>query len=109
MKGREPQEVTKEIVGIHVLLSRSLFGDDIPRRLLRHVSLAKPTATGQHLSHFIVPDGPYTRAYAALAATGLRLNWESRQPSGKRGGKTKFSCPPERLGEIEREPRLPPH
>jgi hypothetical protein len=28
---REPQEVSKEVVGIHVLLTRSLFGD-IPHR-----------------------------------------------------------------------------
>ena len=27
------QEVTKEVVGIHVLLTRSLFGDSIPRNL----------------------------------------------------------------------------
>ena len=38
------QEVTKEVVGIHVLLTRSLFGDGIPRRLLLRVSLAKPTS-----------------------------------------------------------------
>src|SRR6516164_8270755 len=37
------QEVTKEVVGIHVLLTRSLFGDGIPRSLLLRVSLAKPT------------------------------------------------------------------
>src|SRR5262249_44101719 len=43
-RGREPQEVTKEVVGIHVLLIRSLFGDSILRRLLRRVSLAKPTS-----------------------------------------------------------------
>ena len=41
---REPQEVTKEIVGIHVLLTRSLFGDGILRSLLLRVSLAKPTS-----------------------------------------------------------------
>jgi len=31
--------VTKEVVGIHVLLTRSLFGGDILRRLIRRVSL----------------------------------------------------------------------
>jgi len=35
--------VTKEAVGIHVPLTRSFFGDGIPRRLLLRVSLAKPT------------------------------------------------------------------
>ena len=36
--------VTKEVVGIHVLLTRSLSGGGIPRRLLLRVSLAKPTS-----------------------------------------------------------------
>src|SRR5215470_7955060 len=36
--------VTKEVVGIRGLLTRSLFGGGIPRRLLRRVSLAKPTS-----------------------------------------------------------------
>jgi hypothetical protein len=36
--------VTKEVVGIHVLLTRSLFGDGTPRRLLRRVSLTKSTS-----------------------------------------------------------------
>ena len=43
-KGRALQEVTKEAVGIHVLLTRSLFGDGIPRTLLLRVSRAKPTS-----------------------------------------------------------------
>ena len=36
--------VTKEVVGIHVLLTRSLFGDGTPRRLLPRVSLATLTS-----------------------------------------------------------------
>jgi hypothetical protein len=32
------QEVSKEVVGIHVLQTRSLFGDGIPRRLPLHFS-----------------------------------------------------------------------
>jgi hypothetical protein len=43
-EAREPQEVTKQVVGIHVLLTRSLFGEGIPRKLLQRVSLAKPTS-----------------------------------------------------------------
>src|ERR1700674_1499304 len=35
--------VTKEVVGIRVLLTRSPFAGGIPRRLLRRVSLAIPT------------------------------------------------------------------
>ena len=41
---QKQQEITKEVAGIHVLLSRSLFGDGIPRKLLLRVSLAKPTS-----------------------------------------------------------------
>ena len=36
------QAVNKEVVGIHDLLTRSLFGDGTPRTLLLRVSLAKP-------------------------------------------------------------------
>ena len=42
--GHSPFGVNKEVVGIHVLLTRSLFGGDILRRLLRRVSLAKSTS-----------------------------------------------------------------
>ena len=43
-EGRELQAVTKVVVGIHVLPMHPLFGDDIPRRLPRRVSLVKPTS-----------------------------------------------------------------
>jgi hypothetical protein len=36
--------VIREVIGIHVLLIRSLFACDIPRRFLLRVSLAKPTS-----------------------------------------------------------------
>ncbi len=36
--------VSQEEVGIHVLLTRSLFGDGIPRRFSPLVSLAKSTS-----------------------------------------------------------------
>jgi len=41
---QKQQEITKEVVGIHVLLTRSLFGGGIPRKLLLRVSPAKPTS-----------------------------------------------------------------
>ncbi len=41
---RELQEVSKEVVGIHVLLTRSLFGDGIPRKSLLPVSPVKLTS-----------------------------------------------------------------
>ena len=43
-EGRALHSVTKEVVGIHVLLSCPLFDGGIPRRLLLRVSLAKPTS-----------------------------------------------------------------
>ena len=41
-KGRALQTATKEAVGILGLPTRSLFGGDTLRKLLRRVSLAKP-------------------------------------------------------------------
>ena len=38
------EEATKAVVGIHVVLTRSLFGGGILRSLLPLVSLAKPTS-----------------------------------------------------------------
>ena len=42
-------------------------------------------------------EGPYATAYAKLAATGLRLDWQSapagQQAKAKKASKTKFSCP----------------
>jgi hypothetical protein len=38
---KELEEITKDVIGIHVL-TRSLFGGDIPRRLLPRVFLATP-------------------------------------------------------------------
>jgi hypothetical protein len=52
--------------------------------------------TGQQMSHYIIPDGPFAKAFAALAATGWRLNLQSAHRAGAKGGansKTKFTCP----------------
>jgi hypothetical protein len=38
----EDAVVSKDVVGIHVLMTRLLFGDSISRRLLLRVSPAKP-------------------------------------------------------------------
>lgn len=52
--------------------------------------------TGYHMMHLINPDGPYARAYAKLAKTGFRLEWQSALVGGGNGkkdaSKTKFSC-----------------
>jgi hypothetical protein len=50
--------------------------------------------TGGHMSHYIVAGGPYARAYKELAATGFKLEWQSKPPDRKqRQSKTKFTCP----------------
>ena len=33
--------------------------------------------TGQSVTHFIIPEGRYAKAYAKLAATGFQLHWQS--------------------------------
>ena len=52
--------------------------------------------TGQHMSNYLIPDGPFEKSYDKLAATGWRLNSQSAPRPGQRGGinsKTKFTCP----------------
>jgi hypothetical protein len=43
-KGRASQELAKEVVGIHVLLTHLLFACDILRRFPEHVAPVKPTS-----------------------------------------------------------------
>jgi hypothetical protein len=53
--------------------------------------------TGQKMSDYILPDGPFELAFDKLAATGWRLNLQSAPRAGKKGGgpssKSKFTCP----------------
>ena len=53
--------------------------------------------TGQRVSHWIVPEGVYARAYAQLEATGFCLHWQSKPDEsaarGKKASKTKYTCP----------------
>jgi SprT-like family len=52
--------------------------------------------TGQVMSHYIIPDGAYSKAYAILASTGFALNWQSciraNATKAPTNSKTKFSC-----------------
>ena len=53
--------------------------------------------TGQSVTHYIIPEGPYATAYAKLKARGFQLHWQSA-PQGARAkaktaSKTKFTCP----------------
>ena len=51
--------------------------------------------TGQRMSDYIIPDGPFTKSYAKLAKTGWKLNLQSaHRPGPEKGGnsKTKFTC-----------------
>jgi len=51
--------------------------------------------TGQRMMDYIIPDGPFTKSYAKLAARGWALNLQSAHRPGPKGGvnsKTKFTC-----------------
>ena len=51
--------------------------------------------TGQKMSDYIIPDGPFTKTYAKLAATGWKLNLQSAHRPGAKGGtnsNSKFTC-----------------
>jgi hypothetical protein len=53
--------------------------------------------TGVKVSHYILPDGPFAKAFAELAASGWKLNLQSAPSLGKggaasRSSKTKFTC-----------------
>jgi predicted SprT family Zn-dependent metalloprotease len=53
--------------------------------------------TGQSVTHYIIADGPYAKAYAKLKGRGLRLRWQSaptgKEAKAKKASKTKFTCP----------------
>jgi predicted SprT family Zn-dependent metalloprotease len=51
--------------------------------------------TGQAITHYILPNGPFAGAYAKLAAGGWKLNLQSAPHPVNGGGsnsKTKFTC-----------------
>ena len=51
--------------------------------------------TGQHVSHYVVPNGRFARAFAKLAATGWRLNLQSAHQVKPKSptSKIKYTCP----------------
>ncbi len=51
--------------------------------------------TGQSVTHYIIPEGHYAKAYAQLSASGFQLHWQSvpAVPSAKKSSKMKFTCP----------------
>jgi predicted SprT family Zn-dependent metalloprotease len=52
--------------------------------------------TGQQMTHYIIPGGPYQQAFKALAATGWKLNLQSTVHAGGTKAppsKVKFTCP----------------
>ena len=71
--------------------------------------------TGQSVTHYIVPGGPYAAAYAKLKATGFQLHWQSapagHEAKAKKASKTKFTCPDRSAPGRSRDPtgsRSPP-
>jgi hypothetical protein len=55
--------------------------------------------TGQSMTHYIIPGGPFERACGKLLATGFKLNWQAtdKQRGSKKPGpdssKIKHTCP----------------
>jgi hypothetical protein len=51
--------------------------------------------TGQAVTHYIIPEGLYAKAYAQLSASGYQLHWQSLPAVGsaKKTSKNKFTCP----------------
>jgi len=52
--------------------------------------------TGQRVTHYILPGGPFDQEADTLLAKGFRLNWQSLTPDrqeSKARSKTKFTCP----------------
>jgi hypothetical protein len=53
--------------------------------------------TGQSVTHYIIPGGPYAMAYSKLEAKGFKLHWQSapagKEAKAKNASKTKFTCP----------------
>jgi hypothetical protein len=51
--------------------------------------------TGQAVTHFIIPEGRYAKAYSKLAESGFQLHWQSTPAVGsaKKSSKNKFTCP----------------
>jgi hypothetical protein len=51
---------------------------------------------GQHMSHYVVRDGPFQKAFQKLVADGWRLNLETAIAAAGRGrgppSKVKFTC-----------------
>jgi hypothetical protein len=52
--------------------------------------------TGQSVTHYIIPEGPFAKAYMKLKAQVFQLNWQSspdgKQAKAKKASKTKFTC-----------------
>jgi SprT-like family len=52
--------------------------------------------TGKNCTHYILPEGRFSGAYAVLAASGFKLHWQSSIVRGKDKAppsKVKFTCP----------------
>jgi len=107
--GRSDEEILSTLCHEMVHFQQHTLGN-APRRnyhnkafaaLMKQIGL-HPSSTGQpggkeiggHMSHFIVPGGRFQLAYKGLAATGFKLDWQSKPPERKqRQSKTKFTCP----------------
>ena len=77
------------------------WGEEMKRIGLYPSDTGQPDGkeTGQKVSHYIMADGLFSRAYSKLEAQGLKLKWESKGKSkgtistAKRESKVKYTCP----------------
>jgi hypothetical protein len=90
-----------------LLLDMKKWPDSVsPAQKMKDVSLqpsdtGKPGGkeTGQKVSHYVIENGAFAKAFAKLEGTGFKLRWQFR-PFGEEGtagkkaaGKTKYTCP----------------
>ncbi len=107
--GRSDKEILSTLVHEMCHLQQQTHGHP-PRRgyhdrdwgaLMKKIGL-HPSSTGQpggketggHVSHFIIADGPFAKAYSDLTTKpSFKLDWQSKPPERKqRQSKTKFTC-----------------
>jgi hypothetical protein len=62
-----------------------------------HTGLPGGRRTGQQMTHYIIVGGPFDHSCDQLLATGLKLNWQARDPHragpGPDSSKVKHTCP----------------
>ena len=116
--GQTDEEICQTLVHEMVHLWQHVYGQPSAggyhnrewARKMKEVGL-QPSSTGEiggkesgsRMMDYVIPDGPFAKAFAKLAATGWKMNLESAPRSGPKSGgggpegggssKTKVTCP----------------